>query len=350
MSISKAPRLFETASQIGIANTVQLDPITSACISNGQNVTTTDNGLQFLVNCDTNIINLDVCDNSAPFCRSHAASLDECIEYCSTFHPLCTAVVWNWNQQNGFTNCYPKSGSTSLVDKNIVSLSIAHSATARIIPGTDDCAVRTNKTFEAQNGAAFQLTCEEERQGNNTTIQHVEKLDSCINSCADYHNGSTPCVGVVFDSYLTNGYENCYLKSSVGTASPNRPGSTFAVLEKASSLITNSTTDSSTVPSRRSSKAWIAAPVVLSIALVASFAVEWWWYNYKNRSKEEVQPGRDPVSDKELAPSHKIDPVEMEGGLSLQEMGGSDGAIELAESSRIVTECNVNKRFQANID
>src|SRR6187402_1307105 len=79
---------------LGIANETQLQPLSETCSNSGQ-TQTAQNGLGFTVYCNQTVGGYDICPDSAPDCRAHTNSFDECLEFCSTMHPLCTGVAWD---------------------------------------------------------------------------------------------------------------------------------------------------------------------------------------------------------------------------------------------------------------
>lgn len=157
--------------------------------------------------------------------------------------------------------------------------------------------------------------------------QHSANLTGCVNALATYNNISEPCVRVVFDTYMADGYENCYLKSADGVAAPNQSGFTFVVLSD------NPTSTSSS----SSSKTWIAGPIIGVVAIIALVAGCLWWRRRKKRRRNTIHEiSGEPASSEELVMYEKRGaydnpPVTLE--TPRQEMPGSNGFYEIEAHS-----------------
>lgn len=134
---------------LGIANRTQYENLPTECSNNGGKQTT-KNGLDFTVYCDQIVNGFDTCPDDSPDCRAHAESLDECVEVCSTLHPLCTGVAWDPTLQFGYLNCYPKNVTARVFDKSRTSAGDGLRVVKALfeIPA-DDCPAAVNGTLVA---------------------------------------------------------------------------------------------------------------------------------------------------------------------------------------------------------
>lgn len=263
---------------LGVANKTQYKPLSGTCNNNGQ-TQKANNSLPFTVYCGQTVVGSDVCPDSAPDCRSHTDSLQECLDICATMHPLCTGVAWDYAMTFGYVNCYPKNNPAQQFDDDRTPASGLHCAKAQLGSPSDDCLSRANGTAVASNNEMFQLNCNQDNRGSNVTVHHADSIDSCIDSCATYTRSD--CSGVVFDASMANGYENCYLKFAFGVTD-SMDGVTFAIKQ--------------TSPSgshHKDSKAWIAGPVV-GVVVAFLLAVAYWTWQWrrwqrKRRQEQNVQ-------------------------------------------------------------
>ncbi len=272
---------------LGIANKTQYQPLPLACTNNGGNQTA-QNGLNFTIYCDQTAVGWDACPDDSPDCRSHTSSLDECLDSCSIMHPLCTGVAWDTSLKYGYLNCYPKNATARTIDNirssNTDGVRVAK-ALLEVAATTGYCGVSNNGTIVASNKDSFELSCVQDRPGNNITVQHADSLVHCIDSCANYTEAN--CFGAVYDTTMLNGYENCYLKSAIGDPT-NRNGFTFALRSNASSSSTSGSSTPSSQQKHQSSKAWIAGPVIGAVVAMAIIAAALWCWR-KRRGQKETQ-------------------------------------------------------------
>jgi hypothetical protein len=272
---------------LGIANRTQYQSLPVACTNNGKNETA-QNGLAFTVYCNQQVAGLDSCPDESPDCRWHTSSLEECLDFCSKMHPLCTGVAWDPALHYGYMNCYPKNATAQVFDNTRNSNSEGiRAAKALLEVATENClssaSSSSNGTMVASNNEIFKLSCEEDRPGNDLAVQHADSLEKCINSCATYTK--TNCLGAVFDATMVNGYENCYLKSAIGGPTPDQNGFIFTMRQNTSN---NSTSNDSTITSHQKhekSIAWIAGPVISTIVAVTVILAALWWCR-KRRGKK----------------------------------------------------------------
>jgi len=227
----------------------------------------------------------------------HAESLSECVGYCVKEHPLCMGVIYNPGLEIGYANCWPKTGFDQNIPLTSPSLNVTHSATFTTITTPDQtCLDEENYTSTSDDSKNFAIHCKQANQGTNMTMLHKSNFTSCMEECATNKKG---CVGVVYDSKLQGGFDNCYLQntssvfSDVGSSmygvvsgakpvSSNKPSSS-------GSPNGNSTSGSNDSPSSSndssSSKAWIAGPVVggiLALGLIG--AAVWFFRRRKSRA------------------------------------------------------------------
>ncbi|PVH68865.1 hypothetical protein DL98DRAFT_522493 [Cadophora sp. DSE1049] len=271
---------------LGVANRTQYQPLPTECSNNGANQQS-QNGLNFTVYCDQTVNGFDVCPDDSPECRAHTESLDECLEVCSTLHPLCTGVAWDPSLQFGYLNCYPKNTTARVFDNARGSAGDGlRCAKALLEVPADDCPAAVNATIVASNNDSFKLSCGEDCPGNNITAQHASSLRDCVDTCATYTQAN--CLGAVFDTNMVNGYENCYLKSEIGFTT-TQSGFTYA-LRQTNTNDTSSDNSNSPSPNKSSSsKAWIAGPVIGALVAIALIIATIWWFRKRKASKKEVE-------------------------------------------------------------
>ncbi|KAH8594156.1 hypothetical protein B0O99DRAFT_712999 [Bisporella sp. PMI_857] len=284
---------------LGIANSTQYQPLPFDCMNSGQNQTA-QNGLAFTVYCNQNAANLDYCVNEAPDCRVHTSSLEQCLNFCSTMHPLCTGVAWDSILEHGYTNCYPKIATSKAFDSARAPAAGTHSAKALLEVAPDDCYLSANGTTITNNNETFNLFCGQDRVGTNMIWHHADSLDRCIDSCVTYPNDK--CFGVVFDATMVNGYENCYLKSSIGGSKPGQSGFTFAMRQNTSTKSPSDASNPTSDQKHKGSKNWIAGPAIGAVAIVT---VLWWWWWWWWRARRRRRRRR-----KETPNAHDIRPQE----------------------------------------
>lgn len=225
------------------ASNNELDSYDTSCpFTNG--TTQEQNGLNFTIHCRQDILGGDyAADGVLNQVAFHAESLQDCMNQCSTAMPKCQAVAFNPDMQNGWSNCYPKNnvgGGFVAVGRNIGNGAITHSAEAQLPSLTYNC---TDNRIVDGNGTQYTELCNQDVPGNDLTQHFAETLEECAASCSEY-SGDGSCIVAVFDTYLTNGFRNCYLKSAFGTTvNQNKQG--FIVAQKGNTASTTSSTSSS---------------------------------------------------------------------------------------------------------
>ncbi|KAL9095539.1 MAG: hypothetical protein Q9165_002410 [Trypethelium subeluteriae] len=154
------------------------------------------------------------------------------------------------------------------------------------------CINGTNYT--SSNGAVFEIACntnDNTNFGTDIASFRSQNMSVCADACATYTNSSGyDCVGVVFDSSLVDGYQNCYLKSIIGNVSA-QAGHHWALLaQRADNSSTNSSSEgapshfpNSSQSLSRSSKRWIAGPVIGTVVAVGAIAGLFFWFRRQRR-------------------------------------------------------------------
>ena len=214
----------------------------------------------------------------------HADTMEECMVMCVHAHPLCVAVSWNPDMHGGFQNCYPKNDISQKGDSLIPNNGsrVVHSAkvVTTFLSTIDTSCTEGNQT---EGGKTFDVSCREQRTDfSNITAIHANKAEVCMEACATKEKDG--CLGIYFDMSLSDGYDNCFLLNSTGKY-VGGGNATYASLVGP--------------VSKRSSKAWIAGPVVGGvIALLLLTIVVWWWRRRKTRWPNEIRDaGRQPEVD-----------------------------------------------------
>ncbi|KAL2840277.1 hypothetical protein BJY01DRAFT_21033 [Aspergillus pseudoustus] len=282
--------------------TSQLARLDTSCPFANESIQTTSSGLAFSINCYTDFTpythycpwDTAASRDGEKWCVPHTASLADCMGLCAEAHPLCTAVTWNPDLGNGFGNCYLKDfaiGNASRVTGEH-SRYIVHAAVAEL-PDLDNgegevggCPAQLNYSSSGASAtdprAEFELRCYESRRGTgNLTMLHMGSVEDCMDRCASYVDSSEECMGVVFDSSMLGGYENCFLLSALGETSGN-VNSTFA------QVVSRSNANGGGGGGGSSSKAWIAGPVIGGVAGVVILGVAaWWWRRQRQRQQSK---------------------------------------------------------------
>jgi len=265
----------------------------------------TPNGMDFEVLCDQDMPFDDFCPINGPtstpargngVCPYHADSLEECMELCSQTHPVCKAVTYNPDMEEGYGNCYPKSDFSISTYVSTGSNPTTHMAVAANWP-TLNSSCTNGSVYTAPNNEQFTVSCNDNRASNDLIQMHSANLSNCIDSCASYSNATTgDCVAVVYDSTLNSGWQNCWLKSANGVAS-TLAGNHYALKignvptnTNGSSSGNSTSTGSNSTSSSSSSKAWIAGPVIGGIAGITLIGAGILYFLRRNKSKQNLAP------------------------------------------------------------
>ncbi|KAF1946866.1 hypothetical protein EJ02DRAFT_335402 [Clathrospora elynae] len=240
----------------------------------------------------------------------HAKTLEECLKICVDQHPLCMAVSWNPDLSTGFANCFPKTGYVNYLSDPSAKLGIIHSAAITTVETPDTECPSDNTYTAAQGKTSFDIHCGKANTGANITIIHSQNVTACMDACAA---SDQKCVGVLFDSTLAGGYNNCCLQNTTSVI-VDQASVTYAVLSTqplASSSTSPSASPGTSPSSSPPSKAWIAGPVIGGIVafLALSFAI-FWWRNRKASKAVGIEKDGRPLAHTTghgLAPSYSPD-------------------------------------------
>lgn len=202
------------------------------------------NGLNFTIHCNQDILGADYCAQYSLDCKFHADSLQECMNICTQALSQCSGVAYNPDMMHGFGNCYPKFNLTQgfiPTGGSIDDGAITHSAVAHYNTIPYNCT--SNAVIAAGTGQGYTTSCGQDSPGNDITKYHSENITNCITSCSKW-SGTGSCFAVVFDTNMTNGFENCYLKSSV--SAPITADKGGFILAMQGGAVSSSTSSSST--------------------------------------------------------------------------------------------------------
>ena len=322
---------------LGIANSTQLQPLSSDCPGINTKNQTSRNGLDFKIICDQDMPGVDICSfpPTTTDCAIHTTTLGQCLDHCSKMHPLCTGVAWEHSIQTGYLNCYPKHGTARELNIARTAKMATHAAIALFeTPGEKayDCIQGMDKNVTSKNNNPFQLLCGQMASGKDIMVQHFTTNQDCVNSCSTHDD----CVGSVFDAQMTQGYENCYIKSIIEThMSPSdnwisavrQQTNNTSVPKSAPKNETNHVQQSQTVSG---SRAWIAGPVIGGIAGIVALSIgTWWWWKRKRVDKLERSPGHGSMVFKAPDAELPVNPMELEADPVKHEMSSQDLAQEL---------------------
>ena len=252
-----------------------LDPQDTTCQFQNNSIQASASSENFTIHCGLDVNGGGYSPSNAPVVGApyHAKNLSDCMEQCSQASPFCKAVAYNPGMGVGYANCYPKSSVPSLgpggsPDGPNDRLFLRHSAVAQDPPPIDDPCQTTGQAVTSTKGTSYGLACDQDRGGNDFSKYFESTLQSCIDRCDQ--ESTTNCLGVIFDTELTSGWENCYLKNGTGIANNGRTGFVFARRD-------------GQVEQKSKSKAWIAGPVIGGLAAVAILGAFWWYFQRKRK-------------------------------------------------------------------
>lgn len=271
------------------------DKIDTACPGADLSTHTIDGlpGLGYTLQCDKVIAGFTTCWSGDPKpCWDaqhlggffvgffHTKTLDECVRICAGQSPLCKAVSWNPDYSIGFANCWPKTGwSDNALATPSAKNGVIHSVTITSVDRIDtDCP--SQSTYTTTSNRRFDVHCGQLNEGTNITQVHTQNMTACMDSCAT----TDKCVGVVFDSTLQNGFNNCYLQNTTSTISEKASASFAALLASSIPSSTPEHPNSGSASSDSESKAWIAGPVVGGLAGLAILAGAFLWWRRRQKS------------------------------------------------------------------
>ncbi|KAL5417208.1 hypothetical protein PMIN04_007853 [Paraphaeosphaeria minitans] len=205
----------------------------------------------------------------------HATSLEDCLKDCVNEHPLCRGVVYIPGLTGGYANCWPKTGFSSPLSASNTLLKITHSATIDSIKTPDTTCKNDTYTSTQDDSKNFAVHCGQTNQGTNMTMVQAQNFTACMEECAGNKQG---CVGVVYDSTLQGGFNNCYLQNTSSIFN-DVSSSMYGVLTGAKPKESGTgSSGSNSDHSSGSSKAWIAGAVIgpiLGLALIGAAIFFW---------------------------------------------------------------------------
>ncbi|RAO72251.1 uncharacterized protein BHQ10_008263 [Talaromyces amestolkiae] len=147
------------------------------------------------------------------------ASVSDCMDHCSWFQPRCFGVTYYTQNQ---TCSYKGDGvnstmlSTSKSDNVNVNSAIAYANQMVALDGT--CPYQNNSVIETSEGMPFRIVCDQDMAGWGDYFPwgydyrpHTETMSECMEICSQAH---PLCLGVSWNSDLSAGFGNCYLKNS----------------------------------------------------------------------------------------------------------------------------------------
>ena len=211
------------ADQTAVADAQQIqEPADLSCPYQNNSIQTTQSGEQFEILCGvgfpgwgdyTPYTIADMYGSASDSIASihevnpHADSLQECMEICSSVHPLCQAVEFNIDVTFSYGNCYLKNDPFAQQPFAPADY-ISHSAVVTPALLGDVNTTCPSSGYNSTNGAHFEVTCFDSRSGSqNFTSFHQNNVTGCMDRCATYTGQE--CVGVVFDMSMAAGFDNC---------------------------------------------------------------------------------------------------------------------------------------------
>lgn len=255
-------------------------------------------GLGYTVHCNKNLPGYDTCWRGYPSCNNrpfqafyHATSLEDCLQKCVDEHPLCRAAAYFPGGQMRFANCWPKTGFGGAFTAPASNQGTIHTATITSLDTINTTCPESNTYTATGSNKNFNIQCGKLNGGSNITSLHTQNVTACMDTCA---NSTQNCVAIVFDSSLQGGYNNCYLQNTTSVIS-DQVSSTYAVVSVSVSVASPS--------SSKSSKAWIAGPVVGGIAGLGLIGAVIFWWRRRNSVDAAATAEADGVEKKEAPPN-----------------------------------------------
>lgn len=241
---------------LAVAHKDDLTPRAKQCDLADPSTHTTSTGQEITVYCNSDVSLPDGDFTSVPFPGHpvHANDIEGCMDACSTARPLCAAAVYNPDMSLGYANCYLKSlnpDHMSFPDDyqlpgeyvvpqltNQENTTIVHAIVAsQPIHMDNTCHVGTIR--QPGSEAEFDVKCDHDVPGNTLECNHADSLSACMDRCVSY--GTNKCKGVVYDSNLAHGFQNCCLKdnnarSEAEHITADAPGKMLALFQERQSL------------------------------------------------------------------------------------------------------------------
>jgi hypothetical protein len=117
---------------------------------------------------------------------------------------------------SGYGNCYPKS-DVSASNFRVAQFTASHLAIVVNVP-TFNVECSNDDSVVATNGAQFDVSCNDNRGGNDLAQVHAEDMKECANACATFNNATLgECVSATYDSTLKSGWQNCEYQRYLST-------------------------------------------------------------------------------------------------------------------------------------
>lgn len=316
----------ENGTHSAIASTAQLDGANTTCPYSNQEWVTTSSGLSFQISCGRDFSGKDYSPINWNFLH-HTDTLEECMDLCAAAHPLCHAVAWNVDMLDGYANCYPKtSGDTSLL---VTSPNTTHSAVASFGSVNSTCTDNSYYSQSDSSNATFAITCQQNIANSTIQSSHAQSIDDCIDVCGTYQNSTSTCAAVAFDDSMSDGYENCYLKSGTG---PTTSGSNYST-----AIISRDRRTAASTDSKSSNAGVIAGATVGAVVGVAAIAalVFFWFRKRQNKQagfQQEADRGPEYTSVPENGSPTTDKPMlnELSDGRAIHELNTEERAHELS--------------------
>ncbi|CAI6267615.1 unnamed protein product [Periconia digitata] len=167
--------------------------------------------------------------------KVHVKSLDECMERCSSSHPLCARFIYGADLVGlGWLNCWlAKSGGDDLLVP--WTRTMAHSGIT-VINVLDKPNWKNDSVQVDSSGRSFKISRDDFRDLNNSKVPflaayHEKTVQSCMDRCSEVENA---CIAATFDSGLQQGFLNCYLFRNLPPPHSRDPDHTFFYLQSRS--------------------------------------------------------------------------------------------------------------------
>lgn len=219
----------------------------------------------------------------------HVESLDDCLEECAQYHPLCTHVSYSADIiGNGWLNCQLKKveGKSELVP---FTRTMAHSAEA-VINKQDQpkqSQYTNGSAITSQDGRVFRASCNDQRDINDTSATplasfHELAVEDCVGRCS---GGNLKCAAALYDASLELGYQNCFLFDRIPPPKEYNPDSTFFYLETLSSTYQ--------APPSKSKLSLNSGEIVgislgsCAVVIMVGWLLVWWYRRRKIDAKEK---------------------------------------------------------------
>ena len=214
--------------------------------------------------------------------RTHAATMDECMDLCDKHHPLCSRISFGADLAGfGWLNCELKPKATH--KPAWFTRAMGHSAEA-IPVKLSDLKCENNTIITASDGRWFRTSCNDHRDLHSTATHplqaiHQQTLQDCSQQCTD---ANFTCTAAVFDAGLQSGYKNCYLFDDLPPPLNRSSDYAFIYLDSLSAKYVAPQLG----PSLVADKAWIAGAVLGPIVVVIGLC--WAWRVRTKRKKKVV--------------------------------------------------------------